>query len=73
LTDADIERYMKTIPNEKMGNNAREVVGTLLKAKLYDGLVRTLETQAKSKRDVSMFAAEYQEALNWLQKNGFRS
>ena len=73
LTDADIERYMKTLPNQKMWKNAREVVWTLLKAKLYDWLVRTLETQAKSKRDVSMFISEYREAVDWLQKNWFRS
>ena len=72
LTDADIERYMKTIPNQKMWKNAREVVGTLLKAKLYDWLVRSLESYAKSKRDVSMFANEYKEALSWLQQNWFR-
>lgn len=72
LTDKDIERYMKTIPNEKMWNKAQDVVGTLLKAKLYDWLVRTLETQAKNKKDVSMYAAEYKEAIDWLQKNGFR-
>lgn len=73
LTDKDIERYMHTIPNEKMGNKAQEVVGTLLKAKLYDWLVRTLEVQAKNKKDVSMYAAEYQEAIKWLQDNGFRT
>ena len=73
LTDADIERYMKTLPNQKMWKNAREVVWTLLKAKLYDWLVRTLETQAKSKRDVSMFISEYREAVDWLQKNWFRN
>lgn len=73
LTDADIERYMQTLPNMKMWKNAREVVWTLLKAKLYDWLIKTLETQAKSRKDVSMFAAEYQEALNWLQENGFRT
>lgn len=73
LTDKDIERYMKTIPNEKMWNKAQDVVGTLLKAKLYDWLVRTLEAQAKNKKDVSMYAAEYKEAIDWLQKNGFRT
>lgn len=72
LTDADIERYMKTLPNQNMWKNAREVVWTLLKAKLYDWLVRTLETQAKSKRDVSMFISEYREALKWLKNNWFR-
>lgn len=73
LTDKDIERYMKTIPNEKMGNKSQEVVGTLLKAKLYDWLVRTLEAQAKNKKDVSMYASEYKEAIDWLVKNGFRT
>ena len=72
LTDQDIERYMKTIPNEKMWKNAREVVWTLLKAKLYDGFVRSLETYAKSHRDVSMFASDYQDAVNWLIDNWFR-
>lgn len=72
LTDQDIERYMKTIPNEKMWKNAREVVWTLLKAKLYSSLIYTLEAQAKNKKDVSMYASDYQDAVNWLVENWFR-
>lgn len=72
LTDKDIERYMQTIPNEKMGNKARDVVGTLLKAKLYDWLIATIESEAKNKKDVSMYLWEYREAINWLQQNWFR-
>lgn len=71
LSDKDIERYMKTLPNTKMWDNAQEVVGTLLKAKLYSWLVNTLETAAKNKRDVSMYIENYNEAVNWLTKNWF--
>ena len=71
LSDKDIERYMKTLPNTKMWNKAQEVVGTLLKAKLYSWLINTLETAAKNKRDVSMYIQNYQEAKQWLQQNGF--
>lgn len=71
LSDKDIERYMKTLPNAKMWNNAQEVVGTLLKAKLYSWLMNVLETAAKNKRDVSMYIQDYQEAENWLKQNWF--
>lgn len=72
LTDKDIERYMRTIPNEKMWKNAREVVWTLLKAKLYDSIIATIESEAKNKKDVSMYLWEYREAMNWLVQNWFR-
>lgn len=72
LSDKDIERYMKTLPNTKIWTKAQEVVGTLLKAKLYSWLVNTLETAAKNKRDVSMYIQNYQEAIQWLQQNGFK-
>lgn len=72
LSDKDIERYMKTLPNTKIWTNAQEVVGTLLKAKLYSWLINVLETAAKNKRDVSMYIQNYQEAIQWLQQNGFK-
>ena len=71
LSDKDIERYMKTLPNTKIWTKAQEVVGTLLKAKLYSWLVNTLETAAKNKRDVSMYIQNYKEAVQWLQQNWF--
>jgi hypothetical protein len=40
-----------------------------LKAKLYSSLIYTLEAQAKNKKDVSMYASDYQDAVNWLVEN----
>ena len=71
LTDEDVKRYMHTIPNEKMGDRARQVVGDLLQAKLYKGLMNTIETHAKAKRDVSNFAGDYEVAQQWLSEHGF--
>ena len=62
---------MHTIPNEKMGDRARQVVGDLLQAKLYKGLMNTIETHAKAKRDVSNFAGDYEVAQQWLSDHGF--
>ena len=71
LTDADIERYMETIPNEKMWDNARQVVWELLLAKLYKWLMTTLEWYAKWERDVHLFASDYQQAKDRMVEHWF--
>lgn len=71
LTDYDIERYMKAIPNEKLWNKANEVVWDLLQAKLYKWLMNTLEQYAKAGRDVHLRAEDYKMAEQWLMEHHF--
>lgn len=71
LTDMDIERYMKAIPNEKLWDKANEVVWDLLQAKLYKWLMNTLEQYAKAGRDVHLWADDYRIAQQWLQQHNF--
>ena len=71
LTDQDIERVMKAMPNQKLWNKANEVVWKLLQARLYRSLVNTLEVNAKAQVNVSQFASDYEKAINWLNSNWF--
>ena len=71
LTDYDIERYMKAIPNEKLWDKANEVVWDLLQAKLYKWLMNTLEQYAKAGRDVHLRAEDYKMAEQWLMERHF--
>ena len=73
LTDQDIERVMKAMPNQKLWNKANEVVWKLLQARLYRSLVNTLEVNAKAQVNVSQFASDYEKAVNWLNSNWFNT
>lgn len=73
LTDQDIERVMKAMPNQKLWNKANEVVWKLLQARLYRSLVNTLEVNAKAQVNVSQFASDYEKAINWLNSNWFNT
>lgn len=73
LTDQDIERVMKAMPNQKLWNKANEVVWKLLQARLYRSLINTLEVNAKAQVNVSQFASDYEKAVNWLNSNWFNT
>lgn len=67
LSDKDIERYMKTLPNEKLWERAQQAVWDLLKISLYKALVNSLENAAKQWKDVHMYIDDYNAAINYLQ------
>lgn len=67
LSDKDIERYMKTLPNEKLWGRAQQAVWDLLKISLYKALVNSLENAAKQWKDVHMYIDDYNNAVSYLQ------
>ncbi|MCP3685553.1 MAG: hypothetical protein GY861_23125 [bacterium] len=59
MTDQDIERYLKTIPNQRMESNVGDVVGELLKIAVYKSFVNTVTTNAQANRNVINFKDDY--------------
>ena len=70
LTDQDIERYMKTIPNQKMSANVWNVVGDLLKMAVYKNFTSNVVTNAQGGRNMSNFAEDYKKAKSRLDSKG---
>lgn len=68
LTDTDIERYMKTIPNGKMPSDVSKVVWDLLKIMVYKSFINTVTTNAQAGRNMTNFIPDYKIAKTALNK-----
>lgn len=66
LTDQDVERYMKTLPNTKMSWDLAKIVSDLLKVTVTKSIINTVVTQAKGQRNMMNFASDYENAKQYL-------
>lgn len=67
LTDQDIERYMRTLPNNKMPKDLTNIIGDLLRITVTKSVANTIVTQAKARKNTTGFAWDYENAKAYLE------
>lgn len=66
LTDTDIDRYRRTVPNLGNKQEVNQAISNNLKEILRNTFISTITEQAKAQRDVSWYADDY---LFWIDYN----
>lgn len=70
LTDADVDRYLKTIPNLKQTKDLGNIVWDLLQIAVYKSFINTVVTNAQGWRNMSNFITDYEKAKSRLENKG---